>query len=234
MRRSLFLRIVEGVKNHDPYFQTTNDCTGRQSFMTLQKCTAVMRMIAYGTTTDIVDEYLQIVETTTSKCVNRFVKVVNTVFGDEYLRRSNAANIKRLLHVEQQRGFPCMLGSIDCMHWEWKNCPTTWHDHYARGDHKAPTIMLQAVASQDLWIWHAFLGLPCTLNDINVLDRSPVFHEVLEGKAPWVQFIVDGSTYNMGHYLTNGIYPKWITFIKSISLHKLFIKDRNTSYSLKR
>ncbi|CAN1193223.1 hypothetical protein LINPERPRIM_LOCUS28085 [Linum perenne] len=154
MRRSLFLRIVEGVKNHDPYFQTTNDCTGRQSFMTLQKCTAVMRMIAY--------------------------------------------HIKRLLHVEQQRGFPCMLGSIDCMHWEWKNCPTTWHDHYATGDHKAPTIMLQAVASQDLWIWHAFMGLPGTLNDINVLDRSPVFHEVLEGKAPRVQFIVDGSTYNMG------------------------------------
>ncbi|CAI0392820.1 unnamed protein product [Linum tenue] len=30
-----------------------------------------------------------------------------------------------------------------------------------------------------------------TLNDINVLDRSPVFHEVLEGKAPKVRFSVN-------------------------------------------
>ncbi|CAN1145722.1 hypothetical protein LINPERHAP2_LOCUS14843 [Linum perenne] len=234
MRRNLFLCIVEGVKNHDPYFQTTNDCTGRQSFSALQKCTSTMRILAYGTTTGNTDEYLRIVETTTSKCVKRFVKAVNAVFGDEYLRRPNAAYIERLLHVGQQRGFPSMLGSIDCMHWEWKNCPTEWHGQYARGDHKVPTIMLKVVASQDLWIWHAFFGLSCTLNDINFLDRSPIFHEVLEGKAQRVQFTVNGSTYNMGYHLNDGIYPNWATFIKSIPLpqelkHKLFAKKQDAA-----
>ena len=34
-------------------------------------------------------------------------------------------------------------------------------------------IVLEAVASEDTWIWHAFFGLPGTLNDINVLNRSP-------------------------------------------------------------
>ncbi|GKD40282.1 ALP1-like protein isoform X1 [Tanacetum coccineum] len=40
--------------------------------------------------------------------------------------------------------------SNDCMHWEWKNCPVSWHGQYGRGDKKYPTIMLEAVASQDL------------------------------------------------------------------------------------
>lgn len=29
-----------------------------------------------------------------------------------------------------------------------------------------PTVILEAVASYDLWIWHALLGLPGALNDI--------------------------------------------------------------------
>lgn len=31
MRRQLFLRIIEGVKTMDPFFQSNYDCTGRQS-----------------------------------------------------------------------------------------------------------------------------------------------------------------------------------------------------------
>jgi hypothetical protein len=32
--------------------------------------------------------------------------------------------------------------------------------------------MLEAVASLDLWIWHAFFGVAGSNNDINVLDQS--------------------------------------------------------------
>ncbi|XP_010490462.1 PREDICTED: uncharacterized protein LOC104768235 [Camelina sativa] len=92
-----------------------------------------------------------------------------------------------------------------------------WKGQYSRGSGK-PTIVLEAVASQDLWIWHAFFGPPGTLNDINVLDRSPVFDDILEGRAPRVDYFVIGRHYNMAYYLTDGIYPRWATFIQSISL----------------
>ncbi|XP_056843363.1 uncharacterized protein LOC130495844 [Raphanus sativus] len=111
----------------------------------------------------------------------------------------------------------CMIGSIDCMHWEWKNCPAAWKGMYSRG-HEKPTIVLEAVASQDLWIWHAFFGAPGTLNDLNILDRSPVFDEIINGNAPEVNFHVNGREYGLAYYLADGIYPKWATFIQSIRL----------------
>ena len=74
------------------------------------------------------------------------------------------------------------------MHWKWKNCPTAWQGMYI-GHYHEPTIILEAVASQDLWIWHAFFGLPGSLNDINVLDRSSVFTLLANGLAPPVNYI---------------------------------------------
>ena len=83
---------------------------------------------------------------------------------------------------------------------------TAWKGQYARGSSK-PTIVLEAVASYDLWIWHAFFGPTGTLNDINVLDRSPVFDDIIQGRAPKVTFCVNGRQYKMAYYLTDGIYP---------------------------
>ncbi|XP_021769740.1 uncharacterized protein LOC110733980 [Chenopodium quinoa] len=36
----------------------------------------------------------------------------------EYLRKPNAEDLVRLLKQGEERGFPGMMGSIDCMHWE--------------------------------------------------------------------------------------------------------------------
>ena len=94
MRRNLFLRIVDGVSIHDPYFQNKQDAIGRQSLSPLQKCTVAIRMLAYGVAADSVDEYLLIGESTTTKCVKRFVRAIIAVFGDEYLRRPNAEDIE--------------------------------------------------------------------------------------------------------------------------------------------
>jgi len=183
----------------------------------LPEGTAAIRMLAYGQSGDTYDEYLRLGDSTTRLCLANFTDAIILLFGDEYLRSPTAEDLQRLLDVGEVRGFPGMIGSIDCMHWEWKNCPTAWKGQFTRGSGK-PTIVLEAVASQDLWIWHAFFGLPGTLNDINVLDRSPVFDDILHGRAPKVKFKVNNHTYRMAYYLTDGIYPNWATFIQSIPL----------------
>ena len=79
-----------------------------------------------------------------------------------------------------------------------------------------PTIILEAIASYDLWIWHAFFGLLGSLNDINVLDRSNVFSNLVEGRGPEVMYTINGHQYDTGYYLADSIYPCWPTFVKTI------------------
>ena len=173
-------------------------------------------MLTYGVATDATDDYVRIGESTAIESLRRFVSAVVEVFGDEYLRSPNEDDTARLLAIGENRGFPGMLGSIDCMHWRWKNCPSAWQGMYTGHVHE-PTIILEAVADKDLWIWHAFFGMPGSHNDINVLHRSSLFARLAEGQAPEVNYTINNNEYTMGYYLADGIYPSWATFVKTIS-----------------
>ncbi|GJR20683.1 reverse transcriptase domain-containing protein [Tanacetum coccineum] len=202
MSRRLFLKIVEGISTYeaDPlpkhfkFFKIRADCTGRMSLSVIMKCTAAIRQLAYGTTPDAFDEYLQMSERTARDCIFNVNMCIIDLYMSKYLRKPTLEDVEKIYNQHLTRhGFPGILGSIDCMHWEWKQCPVSWQGQYGRGDKKYPTIMLEAVASQDLWIWHAFFGVAGANNDINVLDNSPLFDDLLEDKAPVAPFVVKGA-----------------------------------------
>jgi len=77
-------------------------------------------MLAYGSSADIVGEYVRIGESTTVECLDKFVRGVNKVFRVEYLRRLNSNDIDHLLQMGETLHFLGMLGSIDRMHWNGK------------------------------------------------------------------------------------------------------------------
>jgi hypothetical protein len=113
------------------------------------------------------------------------------------------------------------------MHWPLDKCPYGWKGQYTRGDHGVPTIILEAVASHDRWIWHASFGVAGSNNDINVMNQSDLFVNQLRGESPEVEFFVNGRRYTQPYYLADGIYPEWAVFVKSIQKpqtaeHKLF------------
>jgi hypothetical protein len=83
-------------------------------------------MLAYGVAGDLVDEYMCMSESTCIEAMYKFYQDVFVVFGEVYLREPNMVDTQQLLFINKKRGFSGMLGSIDCIHWEWKNCPFAW------------------------------------------------------------------------------------------------------------
>ena len=87
MNKPLFMHIVDRLSNEVQFFRQQKDGLGRLGLSTLQKCTATIRLLAYGTAADTVDEYLRLGETTTRSCLENFVEGIIYLFGDEYLNQ---------------------------------------------------------------------------------------------------------------------------------------------------
>jgi hypothetical protein len=49
------------------------------------------------------------------------------------------------------------------------------------------------------------------------LQRSHLFARLASGEAPACNYTVNKNQYTQRHYLADGIYPPWSTFVKTIS-----------------
>nr|XP_043637926.1 uncharacterized protein LOC122608920 [Erigeron canadensis] len=168
---------------------SSDEDSGAPTLNIFQKCTSVVRQLAYSANADQLDDFI-------------------TQPTQEDVDRVTAKHL-------EVHGFPGMLGRIDCMHWPWRNCPTTWQGQYTCGDKGHPKIMIEVVASYDLWISHAYFGPAGSNNDINVLNESDLFGQLLEDRAHVVNFTANGEQFTKGYYLADGIYPEWSTLVKS-------------------
>ena len=126
MKRELYVSIMDVVATFDPWFVQGVDAVDRLGLNTLQKCTATLRMFAYGLPADACDEYCRLGESTAHENMKRFLKAVRVCFECTYLRQPTHQDFERQMATNEARGFPGMFGSIDCMYRIWKNCPVAW------------------------------------------------------------------------------------------------------------
>ncbi|XP_026396680.1 uncharacterized protein LOC113291350 [Papaver somniferum] len=178
------------------------------------KLVVVIKCLCKSTKTDSVDDYTRMGATTIYYYLKRFCHTVCMTFGERYLRQPTPEDVQRLLDENAERGFPGMLGSVDCMQWPWKNFPVAWRGVY-QGKEKESTMVLEEVSSYDLWFWHVFFGMPGSNNDLNVLAHSHLFDNMLKGVAPPCNYVINGHQYNMGYFLADGIYPKLTTIVQA-------------------
>ena len=172
-------------------------------------------MLCYGVCSDVTDEYCRTTESTAMEFLKRFYLVVRAEFEAHHLRHPSKDDFLKQLAMNTNRGFPSMFASLDCMHYEWKNCPVAWQGDFGDQSGKK-SIILEAVADSLLHIWHVFFGLSGSNNNLNVFDRSPLVHNMLTSEAADFHFVVNGCEYNYYYLLTDGIYPMWSYFVQTI------------------
>lgn len=56
------------------------------------------------------------------------------------------------------------------------------------GVSKKQSIIFEVVCDHNLYVWHTFFGLHSGNNDINVLDRSPLVRDMLNGDISGVGY----------------------------------------------
>ncbi len=212
---SMFLQLVAKITAHDSYFKQKKDATGKPGIHPTLKIAAALKILCRGQTGDDAEEYLRLSESTAIESLKRFCSAVVELFEVEFLRLPNEEVVKSLMLENSKRGFPGMIASLDCMHMKWKNCPKAWQGQFQGKEGKC-TMILEAAASYNLRFWHVFFGLPGSLNDINVIDRSPLAASIFGDQIPNVDYSINGNTRKAGYWLVDGIYPPWSVFVTTI------------------
>ncbi|KAI5328503.1 hypothetical protein L3X38_027900 [Prunus dulcis] len=109
MQPHLFNKVMHDICNYDAYFVQKCDATGVLGLLPEQKLTAVIRMLAYGTSAYQVDEIAHMGKSTTLEALVRFCQAVETLYTRDYLRRPTPRDLQLLLQKAEARGFPGMI-----------------------------------------------------------------------------------------------------------------------------
>jgi hypothetical protein len=98
----MFIDICHSAARRKQYFQQTENTARVPGFTIIQKVAAVVRMLGYGGSTNRLDEYIRMGESTILECVNKFTRTIVEEYSDIYLREPNDQDIARLLDVAEQ------------------------------------------------------------------------------------------------------------------------------------
>lgn len=168
-----------------------------------------------GVASNFLDDYCCLGWSTVDKTIKMFCIYVREFFKGKILRQPTHFDILHQMSITEGRGWLGMFASLDCMHWRWKRCPNSWVGQYVNKSGNK-SIILEVVDAQSLWIRHAYFGVSGSKNDLNILDRSPLIRDIINGKNDGISFRVNGYVHNRYYLLTNGIYPQWSCFVQTI------------------
>ncbi len=136
-----------------------------------------LKTLAYGVPYSAFVDYFQISIQFGMKLCREFDHAIQALYMKDYLQVPDEVdlhNINQLYcHVH---GVDSMLGSLDCSHMSWKNCPKAWAGSY-QGKENNPSIVLEGISD-----YHMFFGM--LLMAMQVLSMTKLFRLVSISRMP--------------------------------------------------
>ncbi|KAI5353759.1 hypothetical protein L3X38_006653 [Prunus dulcis] len=96
---------MHDICNYDTYFIQKYDVAGVLGLLLEQKLTAVIRMMAYGSSANQVDEIARMRKSITLESLVKFYDTIETFYTRDYLRKPTPRNLQRLLQKAEAQGF---------------------------------------------------------------------------------------------------------------------------------
>ena len=178
------------------------DAVGQQGPSSIQRMYSVIHQLAFGSCSFAVKDYSGVRSDLGRECLYDFCKFMIRHYRREFLGRWDKAAMLAEMAANEKRGFLGMIGSIGCCHWQWHRCPIAWQGQF--GDRKGErSIVVEAIARHDTYIHQAFVGLPGSLNDINIMSRTDLQHKYMMSAAFDHAYELDGDSF------TGTSYPQW-------------------------
>ncbi|XP_022023636.1 uncharacterized protein LOC110923891 [Helianthus annuus] len=110
MSQRLFFRINDDLEAKYDYFKQRMDARGYLGFTSIQKVTSTLRILAYGNTYDINNEYLKIGEKTTRDTAEHFCLGICQLYEKRYLRNPTWNDLQQIYEVHlEKHGIPDII-----------------------------------------------------------------------------------------------------------------------------
>jgi len=204
-----------------PFFADGFDVTHRQWVSSDAKILISLKYLAYGCSINSFRDYFQVGESTAMQSVKELTKSIsNSIFQKKFFSFFTPSDARKVeaLHYDKH-GIHGMLGSLDCSHFMWGNCPVAHHGQF-QGKEGKPTIVVEALADHNFFVWYAVFGYCGTLNDITIWDSSYLLQSLCDGSFSDLDFTfnIGGEEFDHLWMLVDGIYPSLARFVKPVSV----------------
>ena len=84
-------------------------------------------------------------------------------------------------------------------------------------ENRLSTMVLEAVVGPDGHIWYVSFVYLGSMNDLNILGRSPLMGAILDSMLKCDRYSINGNEYDEYYLLADSIYPSWSCFVKTFN-----------------
>ena len=148
---------------------------------------ACLRILGRGEVADTVSEVSQIPRSSLHPILDKFVKRFVEEFYDDFIKFPTGDSLKLVMDCYNKCGFPGAVGSMDCTHVTWSQCPVNL-TNMCTGKEKKPTLAFNCIVDHSrkiLYCSDAFFG---AVNDITICHNDKLCIDLIRGKIADIEF----------------------------------------------